>query len=64
LLLGVKPYYIIAEAYYIAAEAYCITAKAYYIVAKAPYLIRQLEVVSIIPMRSTLKRLKKEGSFY
>jgi hypothetical protein len=63
LLLGAKPYYIIAEPYYI-AKHYCITTKPYYIIAKAPYLIRQLEVIALIPIRGMLKRLKREGSSY
>ena len=70
-MFSAGPYYIVTKAYCITTKAYCITAKAhcitikaYYIVAEAPYLIGQLEVMSIIPIYSTLKRLKKEGSFY
>ena len=65
LLLGAEPYCILAEPYCItkyhciAAEPYCIIAKPYCIVAEVPRLIGQLEVVGLIPMRGTLKRLKK-----
>ncbi len=65
LLLGAKPYYIVAKPYcitkyhYIAAEPHCIIAKPYYIVAEVLRPIGQLEVVGSIPTRNTSKRSKK-----